>query len=47
MGERTEDDGLREEISNGEDARWRERPRSVLDSFSYSARVDLTAADLV
>jgi hypothetical protein len=43
--ERTEDDGLREEELEGDDARWRERPRRVLDSCSSSVRADLAAAD--
>lgn len=45
MGDRTEDDGLREEELEGDDARWRERPRRVLDSCSSSVRADLAAVD--
>ena len=45
VGDMREDDAVREDRSEGEDARWRERPRSVLDSYS-SARADLTAVDL-
>lgn len=45
MGDIRDDDAVREDRSEGEDARWRERPRSVLDSYS-SARADLTAVDL-
>lgn len=45
MGERTEDDGLRDDELEGDGARWRERPRRVLDSCSSSVRADLAAVD--